>query len=185
MFYSRIYCQSSVVTLWLFDETCCNFKYRSLYFFGERMKHFLLLSYLMSVLSGKVVTKKGRIEKLGWKKNIIYFISSNLYWYLQNLPADCSCGEERREVCKVSSDRGGMDYIWNGRVTKVDTNYICKPSQRNSRIFEVNQFPWMVRLAPDDVYLCGGSLIASKARVHYNRVDTEIPIKSSFSYDFQ
>jgi len=84
----------------------------------ERMKHFLLLSYLMSVLSGKVVTKK----------------------------ADCSCGEERREVCKVSSDPGGMDYIWNGRVTKV------------------NQFPWMVRLSShmDDVYLCGGSLIASK-----------------------
>merc|ERR1711936_517144 len=84
----------------------------------ERMKHFLLLSYLMSVLSAKVVTNK----------------------------ADCSCGEERREVCKVSSDRGGMDYIWNGRVTKV------------------NQFPWMVRLSShmDDVYLCGGSLIASK-----------------------
>ena len=98
----------------------------------ERMKHFLLLSYLMSVLSGKVVTKKGRIKKLGWKKNIIYFISSNFYWYLQNLPADCSCGEERRGVCKVSSDPGGMDYIWNGRVTKVDTNYICKPTQRVS-----------------------------------------------------
>ena len=31
----------------------------------ERMKHFLLLSYLMSVLSAKVVTNKGIIEKLG------------------------------------------------------------------------------------------------------------------------
>merc|ERR1711936_1023029 len=89
----------------------------------ERMKHFLLLSYLMSVLSGKVVTKK----------------------------ADCSCGEERRGVCKVSSDPGGRDYIWNGRVTKV------------------NQFPWMVRLEWErrveggyKVYGCGGSLIASK-----------------------
>merc|ERR1711953_914399 len=56
--------------------------------------------------------------------------------------ADCLCGEERREVCDVSSDHGGMDYIWNGNVTKV------------------NQYPWMVRL--DGVYLCGGSLIASK-----------------------
>merc|ERR1711953_988225 len=90
----------------------------------ERMKHFLLLSYLMSVLSGKVVTKK----------------------------ADCLCGEERRGVCKVSSDPRGMDYIWNGRVTKV------------------NQFPWMVRLEWKreveggymEVYGCGGSLIASK-----------------------
>ena len=60
----------------------------------------------------------------------IFFIKSLLI--PQNLPADCSCGEERREVCKVSSDPGGMDYIWNGRVTKVDTNYICKPTQRVS-----------------------------------------------------
>ena len=98
------------------------------------MKHFLLLSYLMSVLSAKVVTNKGRIENWHGSSSIdiIYFFLSNRYWYLQNLPADCSCGEERREVCKVSSDPGGMDYIWNGRVTKVDTNYICKPTQRVS-----------------------------------------------------